>query len=347
MKSKILVHGKSQSRTVLGIVNAYLKLHPDSTLADLQQLFVKSLRHHSNPSSIIVPEKETQGREKQYFEREDELIVLKNGQRYALYEPWVKEDYEAVCEHAKQYGIAVAKVGAKPFEKGSYHLEYLNRKFSWWWVILLLLLVLLLIALLLWGKGCSCSRNEKSVSPTVTAVEDVITEEISTENIVIEDKLISDEGNELSFTLPDGTAWKIGKNSAEYKLFTFLNSDEAVDESAKGWITLDKNHFGVGKATLDTESEVQLKNVAMILKFFPNSSIKIGGYTDNSGTSKTNEKLSVDRAKATADKLIAFGIDANRIAYKGYGALHPVCPANDTDECKAANRRVDIRVTKK
>ena len=35
------------------------------------------------------------------------------------------------------------------------------------------------------------------------------------------------------------------------------------------------------------------------------------------------------------------------IASEGYGSDHPVCAANDTPECKAQNRRVDIRVTKK
>ena len=59
--------------------------------------------------------------------------------------------------------------------------------------------------------------------------------------------------------------------------------------------------------------------------------------------SSTDDK----RAKIVADKIIANGVTAANIASEGYGSDHPVCAANDTPECKAQNRRVDIRVTKK
>ena len=36
-----------------------------------------------------------------------------------------------------------------------------------------------------------------------------------------------------------------------------------------------------------------------------------------------------------------------RLEAEGYGAEHPVCAANDTDECKAQNRRIALRVTAK
>ena len=372
MKAKIRVHGKSQSRTALGIVNAYLKLHPDSTLSDLQQAFPKSLNPKSFTDNIIVPENETQGHEKQFFEREDELIVLKNGKRLALVEVWSKDDYNAICEHAKQYGIEVAEIeGTKPFERGNYELEYLNEfvpaegitsipengskkkcQCRWWWWILLLI-VLLLIVLFCWKKCCCCS--DKCSNPDIAPIETSITstpenEDAKEEADSLTNNLIGDAEDAISMTLPDGKEWKIGKNSSEFKLFSFLNSDDAkVDPSdkTKGWITLDKLCFEKGKTKFTSESENQLESVAMIMKFFPNSNIKVGGYTDNTGTDKINMRLSSERAKITAEKLISLGIDANRVTHEGYGSQHPVCPANDTDDCRAANRRIDIRVTQK
>jgi len=382
MESKIRVYGKSQSRTVLGIINAYLKLYPDSTLSDLQRAFPKSLNPKSFTDNIIVPVKETIGQEKQFFEREDEQVVLKNGERLALVEIWPKEDYEAISEHAKQYGIEVAKIEeSKPFEKGSYELEYLGdflpqgeipttteiidgekkRKFGWWWWLILLLLLLLLI--LFFWKKCSCSECStpkvaatESVMPVATTVAatDSITPD-SIKNVVdtLANKandLIKDLGDALSITLPDGKEWKIPKNTPEFKLFSFLNSPDAkVDESDKtqGWITLDRLSFGKGKANLAPEAESQLKNIAMIMKFFPNSQVKMGGYSDNTGSNELNMKLSAQRAKVAANKLIALGVNANRVASEGYGSQFPVCPANDTDACRAANRRVDVKVTQK
>ncbi|MCL2651091.1 MAG: OmpA family protein [Candidatus Azobacteroides sp.] len=367
MEAKVRVYGKSQSRTALGIVNAYLKLYPNSTLSDLQQAFPQSLNPKSFTDNIIVPEKETKGNEKQFFERKDELIVLKNGKRLALVEVWRKEDFDAICEHAKQYGIEVAEIEeSKPFEKGSYELEYLNefvppeeitpvsendglkkRKFNWWWLILLILL--LLILLFCWKK---CCHSNKCSNPDITPIENVTPTPADTTNVVTEaksDSLIHDMGDAISMTLPDGEKCEIAKNSPEYQLFNFLNSDEIKVDSdkTKGWITMDKLCFEKGKTNLTAESENQLKNIASIMKFFPNSKIKMGGYTDNTGTDAVNMRVSSERAKTTAIKLISLGIDASRVTHEGYGSQYPVCPANNTDECRAANRRIDVRVTQK
>jgi K(+)-stimulated pyrophosphate-energized sodium pump len=46
-------------------------------------------------------------------------------------------------------------------------------------------------------------------------------------------------------------------------------------------------------------------------------------------------------------ELVALGVDAKRLAAEGYGPEYPVCAANDTDECKAQNRRIAVRVTAK
>ena len=372
MEAKILVRGKSQSRTALGIINAYLKLYPDSTLSDLQQAFPKSLNPKSFTDNIIVPVKETKGYEKQFFEREDEQVVLKSGKKLSLVEVWRKEDFDAICEHAKQYGIEVAAIEeAKPFKKGSYELEYLNEfvppeeiaftpesddknekksKFGWWWWILLLVL-LLLILLFCWKKCCS---NDKCSSTNMTPVESAAPAAVNTPDsvAVVPDSLnnlISDAGNAISITLPDGKEWKIEKGSPEYQLFSFLNAkDTNVDaDKSKGWITMDKLCFKKGETNLAPESENQLKNIVAIMKFFPNSQIKIGGYTDNTGTEAVNMRISTERAKSAAKKLISLGINANRVTSEGYGSQHPVCPGNDTEDCRAANRRIDVKVTQK
>jgi len=166
----------------------------------------------------------------------------------------------------------------------------------------------------------------------------------------ITNDFIYDIGEAVSLKLPDGTEWRVGQNSSECKLFTFLNSPDVkvdTDDKSKGWITLDRLYFNTGTARLTSNSDNQLKNIVMILKFFPNSKIKIGGFTDNTGTDEINYQISTERARITAEGLITLGIDADRVAYEGYGSQHPVCPGNDTDMCRALNRRIAIRVTNK
>lgn len=58
-------------------------------------------------------------------------------------------------------------------------------------------------------------------------------------------------------------------------------------------------------------------------------------------------KLSQQRAETVVNALVGMGTDKSRLSPEGYGSQHPVCPANDTEECKAKNRRIAVRVTAK
>src|SRR5690606_5726947 len=59
--------------------------------------------------------------------------------------------------------------------------------------------------------------------------------------------------------------------------------------------------------------------VSNFLKKNPGVSVEIKGYADELGPEDYNMKLSERRAKAVYDIIIASGVDASRISYKGYG----------------------------
>jgi K(+)-stimulated pyrophosphate-energized sodium pump len=135
-----------------------------------------------------------------------------------------------------------------------------------------------------------------------------------------------------------------GENPIEVGLLEFIQSDKAVDKTT--WFDFDRLLFETGKATLKPESQEQLSNIAEILKAFPNVNIKLGGYTDNTGDANANLKLSADRASAVAAELVKMGIDNVRLDAEGYGDQYPVGD-NATEEGRAKNRRISIRVTQK
>jgi OmpA-OmpF porin, OOP family len=160
---------------------------------------------------------------------------------------------------------------------------------------------------------------------------------------------IYDTGQPLILRLADGTTQKVGANSTENRLFTFL-ADPAMQVDSvnrtKGWINFDRVYFEPGATTLTDESFMQLRNVASILKTFPASVVKIGGYTDSTGNALKNFQLSEERAKTAMVAIAGMGIDINRVQTKGYGAKHFITP-NTTAEGRALNRRISIRVIKK
>ncbi|MDR7131169.1 OOP family OmpA-OmpF porin [Algoriphagus sp. 4150] len=59
--------------------------------------------------------------------------------------------------------------------------------------------------------------------------------------------------------------------------------------------------------------------VSNFLKKNPGVSVEIKGYADELGPEDYNMKLSERRAKSVYDLLIASGVDASRLSYKGYG----------------------------
>ncbi len=107
--------------------------------------------------------------------------------------------------------------------------------------------------------------------------------------------------------------------------------------------------FDLGKAELKETAKSVLHEVAQSLKSI-NNDIVIEGHTDNlpihRGKYKSNWELSAARAFAVRDYFITYeGIDEKRISCVGYGEYRPVAP-NDTEENRAKNRRIEIKIIK-
>jgi len=133
-------------------------------------------------------------------------------------------------------------------------------------------------------------------------------------------------------------------NPVEKSLLDFIKSDSKTDKET--WFDFDRLLFETGSAKLKPESEDQLENVAEILKAYPEVNVKLGGYTDNTGDPVSNLKLSTDRASSVKKSLTDLGISKSRLESEGYGEEHAIA-SNDTEEGRAKNRRISIRVTKK
>lgn len=107
--------------------------------------------------------------------------------------------------------------------------------------------------------------------------------------------------------------------------------------------------FDIGKAELKDTALSVLSEVAESLKLVSNE-IVVEGHTDNlpiyGGRYRSNWELSAARAFSVRDYLIKQGIDERRISCVGYGEYRPVAP-NDTEENRAKNRRIEIKIIKK
>jgi outer membrane protein OmpA-like peptidoglycan-associated protein len=118
----------------------------------------------------------------------------------------------------------------------------------------------------------------------------------------------------------------------------------APDSGSDGrQITLEDLVFEPGTATFSAEADAGLARVATWAAAKPSATLRIEGHTDATGSPDANRALSLRRAEAVRDALIARGIAATRIAVSGEGAAQPVA-SNDEPAGRARNRRVVVRL---
>ena len=145
--------------------------------------------------------------------------------------------------------------------------------------------------------------------------------------------------------LPSGLELNIPERGIENNFVLFIeDKNRPVDKTT--WFNFDRLFFDTGKATLTPESQEQVSNIATILKEYPAVAIKLGGYTDNTGSAALNKQLSQERANAVMGELADLGVDKSRMEAEGYGQEYPIA-SNETEAGRAENRRTAIRVTKK
>ena len=119
---------------------------------------------------------------------------------------------------------------------------------------------------------------------------------------------------------------------------------KAID--LKDVLKLNNIYFGFDQWTITKEASLELAKVVTILNQYPEIRIDVIGHTDNRGSIKYNDKLSIKRAEATKEWLVAKGISADRMTVKGEGERATVNDCHKTKNCNkkqyALNRRTEF-----
>ncbi len=113
--------------------------------------------------------------------------------------------------------------------------------------------------------------------------------------------------------------------------------------SVKRKIVLRGVNFDFDRSDIRPDARPILDAAIDVLQEEPGVDVAIEGYTDSTGTEQYNQRLSQRRAESVRGYLIDGGIPALRLTAVGYGELDPVA-SNDTEDGRAQNRRVELRV---
>ena len=108
--------------------------------------------------------------------------------------------------------------------------------------------------------------------------------------------------------------------------------------------------FELGATSLLPESEYVLQDLVRILNENPDIAIELSAHTDSRGNTRSNERLSKNRARNMVKYLTQNGVNAARLISVGYGEdkLRNHCGNGIvcTDAEHRENRRIEMRTVK-
>jgi outer membrane protein OmpA-like peptidoglycan-associated protein len=168
--------------------------------------------------------------------------------------------------------------------------------------------------------------------------------------------VVTVEGDLAKADLKMNVAYKFSAGAAGYGFFARgfkPDSSDAFKDRTKRIplaalkkdvvVQLNDITFETAKAELKPDSFEELDRLIKMLEDSPNVKCEISAHTDDVGNDDYNLKLSDKRAKSVVDYLASKGIKTERMIPKGYGETQPLV-ANDSDENKAKNRRVQFKI---
>ncbi len=164
--------------------------------------------------------------------------------------------------------------------------------------------------------------------------------EVKSENLEMERQELQENLSEVSSTLHQS----IVENKTEMALLVSKFSMIRLESDVI---------FDSGSAKLSTQGLETLRDIAQKYQDYPDRIMSIEGHTDNKLIAgnlarfyPTNWELSAARAAAAANFLTQQGVPEDKLRIVGFGALQPIA-SNDTEEGRASNRRIEIRLAPK
>lgn len=128
-----------------------------------------------------------------------------------------------------------------------------------------------------------------------------------------------------------------------YRYFSKKKKSKSVNNILKD--AFENLSFEFNSYKITSDSYPFLDELASVLIAEPSWKLELSGHTDNKGSEATNLKMSNGRVEEVKKYLVSKGVSADRITTFGYGESKPIA-SNDTEEGRAKNRRVEMKILK-
>jgi outer membrane protein OmpA-like peptidoglycan-associated protein len=203
---------------------------------------------------------------------------------------------------------------------------------------------------LIYGKVLNSATNE-GIETNITYRLLETNEEVGTASSDPKDgsyKIILPAGTVYSFMATKENIYTVSQNIdlKDIKQYTEIERNLYLTPIQAGsTVRMNNLFFVTGKSEINKWSYPELQRLIDLMKSHKKMEVEIAGHTDNVGSDKINNALSLERANSVRDYLISNGIEGERLIAKGYGKTKPL-EKNDTEEGRQKNRRVDFTILK-
>lgn len=102
--------------------------------------------------------------------------------------------------------------------------------------------------------------------------------------------------------------------------------------------------FDFDKADVKSQFIPTLRDVSMVMRDYPQTTIDVIGHADSVGSDAYNQDLSERRAMAVSTVMLNNGVIRQRLVADGLGESRPVAD-NGSPEGRARNRRVEVLIS--
>lgn len=186
-----------------------------------------------------------------------------------------------------------------------------------------------------------------TVPSGVLALIDVVVDELAEGEIQFSDGVLIVTGTTTQEADVARLRRLLDAGGNDFTLSHELTADpEAVEAAIVEVTRVEGITFNSGTANISNAGQLVLDDIAAILIADPNLSVTIEGHTDSVGNPETNLQLSLARAIAVAEYLVAVGVDEASLTPVGSGDTDPIGD-NETQEGRAANRRIEFIVSRR
>ena len=129
-----------------------------------------------------------------------------------------------------------------------------------------------------------------------------------------------------------------------YALANYLAESRGNDVPKR--FVFDNLNFPPAATQPGEESFETIRNLAIILRAYPEAQVRLEGHTDSTGETAANKELSLQRAESVKALFVENNVDSARIETVGLGSEYPIA-SNETEGGRRQNRRTELLVVQK